>query len=274
MHKTEHLSEGVTLYLGDCREILPTLGKVDTVVTSPPYDMQREYGLKDFDWRETVGHALIQFPNNAQVLVNLGLVHRDGHLKRYWDALIVHMEAHGWRLFAWYVWDQMSGLPGDWHGRLAPSHEFVFHFNKSFRVVNKTKRTKGGTQHGPGLKEADGSANGKSHAGKPCQPFKIPDSIIRTARETQSGPGAEHPARFPLAFATELVAPFSDEGEIICDPFMGSGTTGVACIKLGRKFIGIEIEPRYFDIACRRISAELARPRLPLDRPPKQEAML
>jgi len=55
---------------------------------------------------------------------------------------------------------------------------------------------------------------------------------------------------------------------------MGSGTTGVACVKLSRKFIGIEIEPKYFDIACRRIANELARPMLPLDAPPpKQEAL-
>lgn len=65
------------------------------------------------------------------------------------------------------------------------------------------------------------------------------------------------------------------KGETILDPFMGSGTTGVACVQLGRKFIGIELEPRYFDIACRRISDELRRPRLQLEpvAKPVQEAL-
>ena len=59
----------------------------------------------------------------------------------------------------------------------------------------------------------------------------------------------------------------------VLDPFMGSGTTGVACVKLGRKFIGIEIEPKYFDIACKRIAAAIAEPRLPGLDQPKLEQM-
>ncbi len=62
----------------------------------------------------------------------------------------------------------------------------------------------------------------------------------------------------------------------IFDPFMGSGTTGVACVKLGRKFIGVELEPKYFDIACRRISAELKKERfaLPLKKKRKEQKLL
>ena len=74
----------------------------------------------------------------------------------------------------------------------------------------------------------------------------------------------------------ELVSLFTDVGKTILDPFMGSGTTGVACAKLGRKFIGIEIEPKYFDIACRRIEAAYAQPDMfvPAPQPAKQEALL
>jgi len=53
----------------------------------------------------------------------------------------------------------------------------------------------------------------------------------------------------------EIVSDFTQDGETICDPFMGSGTTGVACVKLGRRFIGIEMEERFFDLSCRRIEA-------------------
>jgi len=61
------------------------------------------------------------------------------------------------------------------------------------------------------------------------------------------------------------------KGDTILDPFMGSGTTGVACIRTGRRFIGIEIEPRYFDISVKRIEAELAQPRFEFPPEPKQE---
>ncbi len=71
-----------------------------------------------------------------------------------------------------------------------------------------------------------------------------------------------------------LVERASLTGDKILDPFMGSGTTGVAAVKLGRKFIGIEIEPKYFDIACRRISDASKQPDMFIERPnPKQEAM-
>ena len=76
-----------------------------------------------------------------------------------------------------------------------------------------------------------------------------------------------HPCPKMTTHYERLVEMFSAPGQTILDPFMGSGTTGVACANLGRKFIGIEIEPRYFDIACRRIRDAYAQPRLPLEEP-------
>ena len=86
----------------------------------------------------------------------------------------------------------------------------------------------------------------------------------------------EHPTQKPLRLVSDWLRAFSDFGETILDPFMGSGTTGVAAVKLGRKFIGIEIEPKYFDIACRRIDEALRSPDMFIERPkpaPKQEAL-
>jgi site-specific DNA-methyltransferase (adenine-specific) len=72
----------------------------------------------------------------------------------------------------------------------------------------------------------------------------------------------------------ELLSLFSNPGDLICDPFMGSGTTGVACVKLGRRFIGIEKDHKYFDIACERISAALSQGDLFVETPkPKQEKL-
>ena len=267
-----------TLILGDCREWLasvPPCFSVDAVVTSPPYGQQRDYGAKIQDWRGLVSGALTRTPNNglAQVLVNLGPIHRDGEVILYWNDLIEDMRATGYRLFGWYVWDQLSGQAGDWNGRLAPAHEFVFHFNRQPRRPNKTKRTQGhdlGRKiHGPGVRKPDGSSAAKTGHGDDVQPFKIPDSVLRLPRDTANvGAHVAHPARFPVAFATELVAAYSGPGETVLDPFMGSGTTGVTCANLGRKFIGCEIDPGYFDIACRRIEEAHRQPRLFADEPP------
>ena len=253
-----------TLYRADCRDVLPLLPRVDAVVTSPPYGQQRDYGQKITDWRALMsGMCTLPCNGTTQILVNLGLIHRDGELVPYWQPFIDDMRAAGWRHFGWYVWDQGSGLPGDFGGRLAPTFEFVFHFNRSRGTLNKTKPTRGGGKlSGQGVNRASGNADVRKNKGKPNGITKIPDSIIRINREVGSGFDSAHPARFPVAFATELVAPFSQAGGTILDPFMGSGTTGVACVKLGRKFIGIEIDHGYFDIACRRIEKAYAQPDL------------
>lgn len=83
------------------------------------------------------------------------------------------------------------------------------------------------------------------------------------------GRQGEHPTEKPLSLMAELVADFTQPNETICDPFMGSGTTGVAAVKAGRCFIGIEDNPKWFDLACRRISDAVARPDLFISTPIK-----
>lgn len=272
--RIEHLAEGVTLYLGDCREILPVLRPIDLLMTSPPYASQRNYISFSGDEYESILGALSQTPSNdkTQILVNLGLVHKDGYLVEYWDSLKRDMKKSGWRLFGMYVWDQGPGMPGDWAGRLAPAHEFIFHFNKTPRKPNKTVSSNyaGYIRSKPqgGIRKPDGSMSGWSHGLEPTQESKIPDSVIRVTRHKHTG-GIEagHPAVFPIQLPEELILAYSDRDEFICDPFLGSGTTGIASVKTGRKFIGIEIEPKYFDIACRRISDALKQPDMFIEKP-------
>jgi site-specific DNA-methyltransferase (adenine-specific) len=99
-----------------------------------------------------------------------------------------------------------------------------------------------------------------------------PDSFHATDGAEKNG----HPCPKPIGQMLKLVERTTLPGETILDPFMGSGTTGVACAKLGRKFIGIEIEPKYFDIACRRIEAAYAQPDMFVTPPakPVQEALI
>lgn len=92
---------------------------------------------------------------------------------------------------------------------------------------------------------------------------------------TWESAGRDHPHQKPTWLVEYFITRLPD-ADTILDPFMGSGTTGVACVNLGRKFIGIEIEPKYFDIACRRIEEAYRQPRLfaePTPKP-KQEALL
>jgi hypothetical protein len=108
--------------------------------TSPPYGNQRDYtsgGVKDWDGLMRGVFAKVPMADDGQVLVNLGLIHRDNEVIPYWDAWLGWMRSQGWRRFAWYVWDQGPGMPGDWAGRFAPSFEFVFHFNRASRKPNK-----------------------------------------------------------------------------------------------------------------------------------------
>jgi hypothetical protein len=122
---------------------------------------------------------------DAQLLVNLGLVHREGEWLPYWDGWISWMREQGWRSFGWYVWDQGAGLPGDWNGRLAPSHEWVFHFNRVAERARKTKDSKhaGEIHKGKGLRNKTGIVTPSTIYGKPYQDTKIPDSVIRISRQ-------------------------------------------------------------------------------------------
>ena len=243
------------LILADCREVLLMLVGIDTVVTSPPYGTQRDYGGRITDWDGIMRPLSKLQSDDAQILVVLGLIYRDGELWEYWSNFKADMRRDGWRLFGLYVWDKGYGLPGDWSGRLAPAHEFIFHFNKCARQPSKwISLLERQLDIGTGLRRSHGNTTGLSSPETVGQPFKIPDSVLRIGpHNARGGLEDDHPAVFPIGFAEHLCITFSSLDGIICDPFMGSGTTGVACAKLGRRFVGIEVYEPYFDIACRRI---------------------
>ena len=228
--------------------------------TSPPYAQQRDYGAakeKVGDWDALMQGVFTAAPvtAEAQVLVNLGLVHRSGEWLRYWEGWVEWMRKSGWRRFGWYVWDQGPGLPGDWNGRLAPSHEFIFHFNRAPRKPHKTVPSKhaGETLGGGGLRGADGTVHAKLGAGNAIQSHRIPDSVFRIMRHKGGlGAAGSHPAVFPVALAEAVLTAFSDPGDLIYEPFCGSGTQIVAAERAGRRCFAMELDPIYCDVAVRR----------------------
>lgn len=230
----------------------------DLCFTSPPYSQQRDYesgGIADWDALMQGVFSILPVTHEAQVLVNLGMIHRDGEWMPYWDGWVEWMRAAGWRRFGWYVWDQGFGLPGDWNGRLAPSHEWVFHFNREAERARKTKaknaENTGARYKGQStMRGKDGVLKAFSSPGASAQANKIPDSVIRVTRQVGTiGKGLDHPAVFPVGLAVEMITAFSDPGDIVYEPFCGSGTQLVAAEKEGRVCYAMELAPVYVDIA-------------------------
>jgi len=213
------------LLLGDCREVLPTLGKVDCVVTDPPYGMafRSNYRL--------VKHDAIKNDCDAESLLlaySINAAHSKYILCR-WDNL-----SEVPRPSSCITWVKNNWSMGDLQHEHARQTESILFY--------------------PGAEHF-------FPAGRPTDVLEVP----RTGNNY-------HPTEKPRELMEAIVR--WTYGTIL-DPFMGSGTTGVACVKLGRKFIGIEIEPKYFDIACKRIEAATKEPRLPLPEPkPVQQSLL
>ena len=231
--------------------------------TSPPYGNQRDYTNTIIDWDALMRGVFANLPMapNGQVLVNLGLIHRDNEVIPYWDGWLDWMRTQGWRRFAWYVWDQGPGLPGDWNGRLAPSFEFVFHFNRQARQANKIVPCKFAGQEthlrkdgsSTAMRKADGTIGGWTAAGQPTQETKIPDSVIRIMRHKgKIGQDIDHPAVFPVALPQFILESYTDVGDFVFEPFCGSGTTLLAAERIGRKVRATEIAPEYVDVAVKR----------------------
>jgi DNA modification methylase len=232
--------------------------------TSPPYGNQRDYtsgGIADWDGLMRGVFAQLPMAPDGQVLVNLGLIHRDNEFIPYWDQWLDWMRTQGWRRFAWYVWDQGPGMPGDWQGRLAPSFEFIFHFNRQTRKPNKTVPCKFAGQEthlradgsSTAMRSKDGQVNGWTAAGQPTQDHRIPDSVIRVMRHKgKIGKNIDHPAVFPVTLPVEVIEAYTDEGDIVFEPFGGSGTTLMAAQRTGRIGRAMEIAPEYVDVALLR----------------------
>lgn len=233
------------------------------VFTSPPYGQQRDYttgGIGNWDRLMQGVFAALPADDDTQVLVNLGLIHRDNEWLPYWQGWLDWMRGQGWRRFGLYAWDQGPGLPGDWNGRLAPSFELLFHLNKAARKPNKTVPCKWAGEdthlrsdgHSTAMRKADGSVGAWSHAGQPTQAFRIPDSVIRIGRHKARGIEVEHPAVFPVALPEFVIQAYSDSGDIVYEPFSGSGTTIIAGQRAGRVVRAMDLAPAYVDVALLR----------------------
>jgi DNA modification methylase len=238
VERVEHLAEGVTLYLGDCRELLPSLPKVDAVVTDPPYGIG-----------EAAGRAKTRTSGLTSKLRNAQTYRRD-YGDEGWDDSPIDSELMGavlqagkWQIVfggnyyvlaatsCWLVWDKLNGDTDFADCELAWTN-----LPKAVRRIRF-----------------------------------LWNGCMRRERDVDR----EHPTQKPVDVMKWCIEHVPPPALSILDPFMGSGTTGVAAVKLGRSFVGIEINESYFDIAARRITEALKQPDMFIERPKpaKQEAL-
>lgn len=219
----------VTLYNADCLDILPTLGKVDAVITDPPYGVRyspsqntaTSWGPKTFvgsvvvagDDRPFDPSPFLAFP----VVVLCGGNH-------YANRLPASSE--------WVIWDKRDGLSSNdfadcemiWTNSSGVARIYRHYWNGALRA-------------------------------------------------SERGEARVHPTQKLVSLMAWLIEQYTQPGDLVLDPFMGSGTTGVACVRTGRRFIGIEISEQYFKIAQRRIAEAQMQPRLFDDKAPAPAPM-
>ena len=210
------------LYNGDCLEVMDKLIeegiKVDCIVTDPPYGMEFKS-----NYRKTK-YDKIKNDNNLLFLDEyfkkcFNLLNNDTHIYCFcsWhniDKFKIHFEKY-FKLKNIIVWEKNNTSMGDLRGSYAPKHEFILYGHKGRRLRNG---------------------------------FRYPD-ILKFNRTGNK----YHPTQKPTDLIRLLLNQSSNENEVVFDGFIGSGSTGVACANTNRKFIGIELDNNYFDIASKRI---------------------
>ena len=212
-----------TLYLGDCTDILPTLNKVDAVITDPPYGMNFQSNFRNEK------HLKIANDDSAEIaiqVINWCLQNTNHSIYAFgrWDNIYDYPKPK-----SLITWVKNNWSMGDLHHEHARQTEVAFFYAMKEHFFPKQR----------------------------------PTDVIEYPRTNNEF----HPTEKPVGLMCKFVEWTSGT---IFDPFMGSGTTGVAAIQMGRKFIGIERELKYFDIACKRIEQAVAQPQLFEPEPVKQ----
>jgi site-specific DNA-methyltransferase (adenine-specific) len=221
------------LFLGDCREIMPSLPKVDLVLTDPPYSDKTHNnaksnagggsGIKAIDFKAIDFKAIEELLDACAVIC-------DGWVVANMDwrhiAKLEFEPHHYFELIRFGVWVKTNPMPQISADRPANGWDGIAYLYPK----GKKKVWNGGGAHGNWI-----------------------GPVITNG---------DHPTGKPIGLLETWVSRFSNGDAAIADPFMGSGTTGVACANMGKTFYGIEREPKYFDISCKRIEQAYAQMRL------------
>lgn len=246
-HET-FLDGRVILHCGDCREVLPAVGRVDHIFADPPYEAIMHAAKSSAARRiRTDGRDEIKTLDFAPI----------DEIRKEVTSLIA-AQCDGWAL----IFCAPEGV-GRWADEINASSAKY----KRACVWIKPDSTPQLNGQGPGMGAENfvvawcGAGYARWNAGG--------KRGVYTHLTNPPNRQGEHPTEKPLSLMGELIADFTQPDELICDPFMGGGTTGVAAVKAGRRFIGIDDNPKWFDLACRRISDAASRPDMFISTPPR-----
>lgn len=224
-----------TLYLGDCLEILPVLGMVDHVITDPPYEdeLHKAVGrIRRNDGREMISDLGFDGINAGRAAIAKAIA----EASKGWALIFTLAEGvRAWR-------DDLQAAGAKWDTVLAwvkPDASPRFNGQGAARGFENCITV----WCGKGYR----SWNGGGKRG-------IYTHCVNVGRH------GSHPTEKPIPLMCDLVADYTQPGQLICDPFMGSGTTGIACLKHGRRFIGIERDEKHFLTAIERLRDTFSRP--------------
>lgn len=269
MHKEERIGD-CRLILGDCLEVMPTLDPVDMVCTSPPYDGLRDYGegFSGLDWMGVISCLPKVMKDGGVCMWNVADATVNGSetgtsFKQALYAVQCGLNLHDTMI---YIKDNVN-FPES--VRYFSGHEYMFIFSKgapkTFNPIkDRVNKWAGTTMHGTD-RQPDGTLKQISGKGK---------AILRHGMrfnwwhiKNNNNP-TKHPAPMPYSMAYDHITSWTNSGDTVLDPFMGGATTLAACANLGRKGIGIELDPDYFEISCKRVEEAYRQPDLFVE-PPK-----
>ena len=261
----------IHLLHGDCKQELRNLAdaSVDLIVTSPPYADQRKrtYGGVSPDeyvaWFQPISAELLRILKPSGTFI-LNIKERvvNGERHTYVLELILAMRAQGWLWTEELVWHKKNCYQGKWPNRFRDAWERLLQFNKQkkFKMLQEEVMINTGDWAKTRLRNLSitdkvrdesrvGSGFGKKIENWVSRDKAYPTNVLHLATECSN---RDHSAAFPEALPEWFIKLFTVPGDVVLDPFMGSGTTILAAEKVGRRAYGIEIDPQYVDVAIRR----------------------
>ncbi|MEW5937924.1 MAG: site-specific DNA-methyltransferase, partial [Candidatus Thermoplasmatota archaeon] len=257
-----------TIILGDCKEVLKNFPNecIDLIITSPPYadNRKKTYGgvpvNRYVEWFLPISAELKRvLKSDGSFVLNIKERVVNGERHTYVLELIMEMRKQGWLWTEEYLWHKKNCYPGKWKNRFRDAWERCLQFTKSkdFKMFQEAVMVPVGDWSEKRLHHLNGrdrirdesrslSGFGKNVSRWVGREFVYPTNVLHLATECSN---RNHSAAFPVSLPKWFIKLFTREGDVVLDPFLGSGTTALACIELNRRYVGIELMKEYYELA-------------------------